>query len=67
MILFLKLNQFINQVRKNNMNTNKENFLKLVSIEKTDSMKFIKHRIRFRKFYKIYHVILNYLILRDKF
>lgn len=50
------------------MDTNKENFLKLVSKEKNNIMNSVRHRIRFRRYYRIKSwIILKYLMLRDKF
>jgi len=47
--------------------TNKEKFLKLVSPEKTDTIKKVKHRIKYRKFYRFKnYIILRWLILKDK-
>lgn len=48
------------------MNTNKENFLKLVSKEKNDTMDRINHRIKYRWFYNIKNnIILKWLVFKD--
>jgi len=49
------------------MGNSKDKFLKLVSDEKTDTLKKARHRIKYRWFYSIRNkIIIKYLILKDK-
>ena len=50
------------------MGTNRENFMKLVSNEKTDTLKRNKRRIKYRWFYRIRNkILLKWLLFKDKF